>query len=261
MYINYLSLLLTAKICSVTVSTSFLSNRIYYLQAKLLDHLYSPDLGMLLLPEWWRGDNTWLICFVSTWMWHHSAYWAYKSQQFQWALGPAYTNYRTYFCIGSRRIWTECKGSQEGRQLWKMRCYHLCYTNWVWVEIWILFAWLKAPGENISVTVKYSDTLELTRYTERPPIRRCSTSGSRLFFYSVFEGAANVIINSSSREEGTRWVQNSIFGLRKSMHVGDGNHFAFFQFLPQKKEVVLEKYTLICCHSSITTGTPHCLFF
>jgi hypothetical protein len=41
----------------------------------------------------------------------------------------------------------------------------------------------------------------------------CSTNGSPLFRYSVFEGVANSIINSFSREEGTRWVQNHIFFL------------------------------------------------
>ena len=29
----------------------------------------------------------------------------------------------------------------------------------------------KAPGESISVTVKYGDTLEITYYAEKPPIR------------------------------------------------------------------------------------------
>lgn len=125
---------------SFTAPTSFLSNGIYYLQAKLMKHLYSPDLGMSLLPKWCRGDNTWPICFVRSRMWHHSACWAYNSQQFQWALGPVYTNYKTSFCIGNSKIWTECEGFQEGRQLWKMWCYHLCYANWVWVEIWVLFA-------------------------------------------------------------------------------------------------------------------------
>lgn len=76
----------------------------------------------------------------------------------------------------------------------------------------------KAPGDNISVTVKYGDTLELTHYAERPPIRWFSTSSSPLFFYSVFEGVANLIISSFSWDEGTRWVQNSIFDL-KEKHV------------------------------------------
>lgn len=62
----------------------------------------------------------------------------------------------------------------------------------------------KMPSENISVTVKYGDTLECTHYANMPPIRKYNMSSSPLFFYSVFQGVADLIINSSSQEEGIR---------------------------------------------------------
>lgn len=43
--------------------------------------------------------------------------------------------------------------------------------------------------------------------------RRCSTRSS-LLFYSVFEGVAHLLINSSSQDEGTRQVQNSVFAFK-----------------------------------------------
>lgn len=104
----------------------------------------TPDVGISLLPKWWWGDDTWRICRVGTWMWHHSACepTIVSSSNGLQDLFPLIT--QTSFCIGSRRIWTEREASQESRQPWKMGCYHLCYANWVWVEIWTLFAWLES---------------------------------------------------------------------------------------------------------------------
>lgn len=189
---------------------------------------------MSLLLKWWRGDNTWPICFLGTGIWHHYACWAYNSQQFQWASGPACTNCRTYFCIGNRRVWTEHKGSQEGRQFWKMWCYHLCYANWTWVEIWVLFAWLK------STRWKHQCYCKIWWHAGDHIL--CREASNKMMQHKQF---SFILLFSVW---GSCWSNNKFFFLgrghqmstkqhfwlkkKKVRTLGVENRFAFFQLLP-----------------------------
>ena len=202
----------------------------------------------------------WPICFGRTWMRHHCTCWAYITQQFQWALGLAYVNYRTCFCIGNRRVCAECKGSQELKQLWKIWCYHRCYANWVWVEIRVLLAWLKSTWWKHQCYCKiwwHAGVHTLCREASSKTVQHKQFSFIPLF--SVW-GSCRSNNKSFFLGKGHQMSTKQQFWWRKMYMCWGRKLLGIFSAL-STEGMSVEKHTLVYCHSSRTAGTPHGLFF
>lgn len=131
--------------------------------------------------------------------------------QFQRALGLVYINYRTRFCIGNRRVCTECNRSQELKQLWKMWCYHRCYANWVWVEIRVLLAWLK------STWWKHQCYCKIWRHAGVHTL--CREASSKTVQHKLF---SFILLFSVWR---SCWSNNKFFFLGKGHQMSTKQHF------------------------------------